>query len=104
MPDPTRPDPAAIRRAPATAAAWYTGHAAGVGLRPERWRGRDRAIAGEQQARDGLAVLGPLLDLVEIAMIGEQRLVRLFVGPGHEAVRSTISRLCRCGGIVMAKV
>ena len=52
--------------------------------------GTMQRIAREQQALDTLAVAGPLLDLVEIAMVGDQRLVSLFVGLGHEAVRSTI--------------
>jgi hypothetical protein len=50
MPAPTGPDPATIRRAPATAAGWYTGHAGGVGLRPERRRAAPaRPVAGQLQ-------------------------------------------------------
>jgi hypothetical protein len=44
--------------------------------------------AGEQHALDPLLVLGPELDLVEIPVIRDQRLVSLFVGPlGHSSSR-----------------
>src|SRR6185437_9264979 len=43
-----------------------------------------QAAAREQQLDYALAVSAPLLDLIEIAMVGDQRLVRFFVGPvGH---------------------
>src|SRR6185295_17960826 len=43
-----------------------------------------QATAREQQLSHPLAVSAPLLDLVEIAMVGDQGLVRFFVGPvGH---------------------
>jgi hypothetical protein len=46
----------------------------------------------------------PLLDLVEIAMVRDQRLVGLLSRPVvHEPVRSTISRFCMCGGNPVAR-
>jgi hypothetical protein len=40
-----------------------------------------QAAARKQQLSHPLAVSAPLLDLVEIAMVGDQGLVSLFVGP-----------------------
>ena len=40
-----------------------------------------KIIAGIEQAIDFHAVAGPLLDLVEIAMVRDQRVVSLFVRP-----------------------
>jgi hypothetical protein len=43
-----------------------------------------QAAAREQQLSYALAVSAPLLDLAEIAMVGDQGIVRFFVGPvGH---------------------
>ena len=40
-----------------------------------------QAAAGEQQLGDLLPVARPLLDLVEVAPVGVDRIVSLFVGP-----------------------
>jgi hypothetical protein len=38
-------------------------------------------VAGMKKPRDLRAVLGPLFELVEVAIVREQRVVSLFVGP-----------------------
>src|SRR5262249_51906408 len=52
-----------------------------------------KIIAGIKQAIDFHAVPRPPFDLVEIAMVRDQRVVGLFVGPiGHELQASSSSR------------
>jgi hypothetical protein len=59
----------------------------------ERIAGPVEAIAGIEQADDALVILGPLLDLVEIAVVRIERIVGFLIAPiGHAATRSTISR------------
>jgi len=52
-------------------------------------------IAGVKEALDLRAVLGPLLNLVEIAIVREERIVGLLVGPivihDAQAIRSSVN-------------
>jgi len=65
--------------------------------------GTMQRIAGEQQALDMLAVAGPLLDLVEIAMVGDQGLVSLFVGLGHDPMQLDLAMEKECRMIFGSK-
>jgi hypothetical protein len=58
----------------------------------------DRLLPAEQQALDPLLVLGLELDLVEIPVVGDQRLVSLFVGPIAHDRLGGFGRLCECRG------
>ena len=56
-----------------------------------------KIVAGIEQAINFHAVPRPLLDLVEIAMVGDQRVVGLFVGPVVHSITLQSDRMVSQG-------
>jgi hypothetical protein len=55
-------------------------------------------IAGIEQAIDFRFVLGPFLDLIEVALIGDDRIAGFFVGPIGDGLRPISSASCFTAG------